>query len=309
MPVVSDPHPAFGSYAQPYRLVTTQWLSANIATPGMKVLECDEDTRLYDVGHVPGAIKLDLRTELNDQVTRDYIDAHRFAELMRTKGIARDDTVVLYGDRRNAGATHALWVFTMFGHEDVRLLDGGRDAWIDEARETTFEHPYPQPETDYPAIDRDDHSARAFREDVLAHLGRPLLDVRSPVEYAGGPRAPGPAPEDTALRGGHIPTAVNIAWTDTCGGDGRFLPRDRLDAVFGDFTKTDQLIVYSSIGERSSHTWFVLRYLLGFESVRNYDGSWIEWGNSVGMPIATGTEPGSAWSAGNRQARAPAERR
>ncbi|MFI6171903.1 sulfurtransferase [Nocardia sp. NPDC051052] len=310
MPAAPDPHPAFGSYAHPHRLVTTEWLSANIGTSGLKIVESNEDILLYDIGHVPGATKIDWRGDLNDPVTRDYIDGARFTELMRAKGIERDDTVVIYGDRGNAQAAHTLWVFTLFGHQDVRLLDGGRGAWISEERDTTFDTPHLTP-SDYPAVKRDDSSARAFREDVLAHLGKPLIDVRSPEEYSGtlahsspdhhppSNRYAMPAikptnPEDAALRGGHIPTAANIPWTEAFTNDGRFRSRAELDAIYGAHTAEDDLVVYSRVGERSSHTWFVLTYLLGFDTVRNYDGSWTEWGNSVRMPIAQGTEPGAA---------------
>lgn len=287
MPVAPDPHPAFGTYAHPHRLVTTEWLSANIGTPGLKIIESNEDILLYDIGHVPGATKIDWRGDLNDPVTRDYIDGARFTELMRAKGIERDDTVVIYGDRRNAQAAHTFWVFTLFGHPDVRLLDGGRDAWISESRETTFDLPYPL-RSEYPTVRRDDGSVRAFREDVLTHLGRPLIDVRSPEEYSGQLIQPPVNPEDAALRGGHIPTAVNIPWTVACHSNSRFRSRAELDDTYGGLAAADDLIVYSRVGVRSSHTWFVLTQLLGFESVRNYDGSWTEWGNSVRMPIAKG---------------------
>ncbi|WP_194834233.1 sulfurtransferase [Nocardia sp. XZ_19_369] len=293
MPAAPDPHPSFGSYAHPHRLVTTEWLSANIGTSGLKIVESNEDILLYDIGHVPGAIKIDWRGDLNDPVTRDYIDGARFTELMRAKGIERDDTVVIYGDRGNAQAAHTLWVFTLFGHQDVRLLDGGRGAWISEERDTTFDIPHRTP-SDYPAVTRDDSTVRAFREDVLAHLGKPLIDVRSPEEYSGELAHPPINPEDAALRGGHIPTAANIPWTEAFNNDGRFRSRAELDAIYGALGAADDLIVYSRVGERSSHTWFVLTYLLGFETVRNYDGSWTEWGNSVRMPIAKGTEPGAA---------------
>ncbi|QIS01885.1 sulfurtransferase [Nocardia brasiliensis] len=320
MPAAPDSHPSFGAYPHPHRLVTTEWLSANIGTSGLKIVESNEDILLYDIGHVPGAIKIDWRGDLNDPVTRDYIDGARFTRLMRAKGIERDDTVVIYGDRGNAQAAHTLWVFTLFGHEDVRLLDGGRDAWISEERDTTFDTPYLSV-SDYPDVDRDDTSARAFREDVLAHLGRPLLDVRSPEEYSGESTHPSPDhhpssnrdamltskpinPEDSALRGGHIPTATNIPWTEAFGNDGRFRSRAELDAIYGELAAADDVVVYSRVGERSSHTWFVLRYLLGIETVRNYDGSWTEWGNSVRMPIAKGAEPGVAPPSAGRRARA-----
>ncbi|MGW4770390.1 sulfurtransferase [Nocardia sp. NPDC004278] len=303
MPVAPDPRPAFGSYAHPHRLVTTEWLSANIGAPGLKIIESNEDILLYDIGHVPGATKIDWRGDLNDAVTRDYIDGARFTELMRAKGIERDDTVVIYGDRGNAQAAHACWVFTLFGHPDVRLLDGGRDAWISEARDTTFDPPY-LTRSEYPLVSRDDATVRAFREDVLAHLGRPLIDVRSPEEYSGELIQPPINPEDAALRGGHIPTAVNIAWTEAFHSDGRFRSRAELDEIYGALATADDLVVYSRVGERSSHTWFVLTYLLGLDGVRNYDGSWTEWGNSVRMPIAKGYEPGDAPAGSARKVRA-----
>ncbi|GAB2671251.1 sulfurtransferase [Nocardia goodfellowii] len=291
MPVAPDNAPRFGTYAHPHRLVTTEWLSANIGAPGLKIIESNEDVLLYDIGHVPGAIKIDWRGDLSDPVTRDYIDGDRFTELMRAKGIQRDDTVVLYGDRDNAQAAHTLWLFALFGHQDVRLLDGGRAAWLSEERDTTFDVTYPV-RSDYPEVRRDDSAARAFRDDVLAHLGKPLVDVRAPEEYAGEVAPKPDSPEASALRGGHIPTARNIEWTRAIGAGGRFRARAELDDIYGDLADSDDLIVYSRIGERSSLSWFVLTYLLGFGSVRNYDGSWAEWGNSVRMPIAKGPEPG-----------------
>ncbi|WP_328391164.1 sulfurtransferase [Nocardia sp. NBC_00416] len=292
MPVAPDPYPAFVSYAHPHRLVTTEWLSANLGVSGLKIIECNADVLLYGIGHVPGASKLDWRSDLDDPVTRDYIDGERFTELMRSQGIEHDDTVVLYGNDGNSHAAHALWVFTMFGHADVRLLDGGRDVWIAESRDTVFETPEPT-RSRYPAVVRDDTKVRAFREDVLDQLGTPLIDVRSPQEYAGFTGATGP---DTVLRGGHIPTAMNIPWTDALAPDGRFRGRAELDAIYGEVPGTGPVTVYSAVGERSSHTWFVLEYLLGRESVRNYDGSWTEWGNSVRMPIATGSGVGAVGS-------------
>lgn len=286
MPVAPDSHPAFGSYAVPHRLVTTEWLSANIGVPGLQIIESNDDILLYDIGHVPGAVKIDWRGDLSDPVTRDYIDGAQFTELMRAKGIRRADTVVIYGDRGNAQAAHTAWIFTLFGHEDVRLLDGGRDAWISEERDTTFDLPHPAP-SDYPPVERDDTAARAFREQVLDRLGAPLVDVRSAAEYTGE------AEESAILRGGHVPTAVNIPWTEAATIDGRFRARAELDEVYGALPAED-LVVYSRLGERSSHTWFVLTFLLGRRSVRNYDGSWIEWGNSVRLPIARGAAPGSA---------------
>lgn len=305
MPVAPDPYAPFGAYAHPRRLVTTEWLSANIGAAGLSIVESNEDALLYDIGHVPGAIKIDWRRDLEDPLMRDYIDGARFTELMRAKGIGREDTVVIYGDRGNAQAAHTLWLFTLFGHEDVRLLDGGREAWISESRDTTFELPYPRPTSAYPAVRRDDGIARAFRDDVLSTLGTsPLLDVRSAREYSGELNHDPVHPADAALRGGHIPTAVNIDWTEAFGPDGRFRARAELDAVYGELSAAEDLVVYSRVGERSSLTWFVLTYLLGYRGVRNYDGSWTEWGNSVRLPIARGAEPGEAPARAGRRARA-----
>ncbi|WP_406270908.1 sulfurtransferase [Nocardia sp. NBC_00881] len=300
MPVAPDPHSSFGSYAHPHRLVTTEWLSANIGTKGLAIIESNEDILLYDIGHVPGATKLDWRGDLNDPVTRDYIDGTRFTELMRAKGIEVDDTVVIYGDRGNAQAAHTAWVFTLFGHEDVRLLDGGRAAWISEGRDATFEPAYGVA-SEYPTVRRDDSTARAFRGDVLAHLGKPLIDVRSPEEYSGAPKPDNP--QYAALRDGHIPTALNIPWTESLAPDGRFRPRAELDEIYRPLAGRDDLVVYSRVGVRSSHTWFVLTYLLGYDTVRNYDGSWTEWGNTVRMPITKGDDSGEVPTGAARRAR------
>ncbi|UGT60154.1 sulfurtransferase [Nocardia asteroides] len=302
MPLAPDPNPAFGSYAHPNHLVTTEWLSANLGAGGLRIVEANEEPRLYDIGHIPGAVKIDGRAELGDELCRDYLDGARFTELMRAKGIARDDTVVLYGDRGNSLAAHAAWIFGLFGHPDVRLLDGGRDAWISEARDTTFDAPS-IPAVGYPAVERDDGTARAFRDDVLRHLGRPLVDVRSPAEYAGAETHEPDRSGETALRGGHIPTAVNIPWTEAIGLDGRFRPRADLDRAYAAVAGADDVVVYSRVGERAGHTWFVLAHLLGIPAVRNYDGSWLEWGSAVRMPVARGAEPGRAPLAGTRRNR------
>ncbi|WP_149360713.1 sulfurtransferase [Lolliginicoccus suaedae] len=293
MPVPPENNPAFAEYAHPERLVSTEWLSSNLGRPGLKVVESDEDVLVYDIGHVPGAIKIDWHLDLNDPVTRDYINGEQFAALMRRKGISRDDTVVIYGDKSNWWAAYAMWVFTLFGHPDVRLLDGGRDAWISEERDTSFDVPR-LPPTDYPVVERDDTVIRAFREQVLEHLGDgPLVDVRSPQEYTGERTHMPDYPEEGALRGGHIPTAVSIPWAKAAASDSRFKPRAQLEEVYGGMDPADDTIVYCRIGERSSHTWFVLTYLLGFTRVRNYDGSWTEWGNTVRVPIAKGEQPGA----------------
>jgi thiosulfate/3-mercaptopyruvate sulfurtransferase len=286
--------PKFGEYAHPGRLVTGDWLQERLGQPGLVVVESDEDVLLYETGHIPGAVKVDWHTELNDPVVRDYVDGEGFAALLSRKGISRDDTIVVYGDKNNWWAAYALWVFSLFGHEDVRLLDGGRDRWIADGRPITTDVPAPAP-TDYPVVARDDSTLRAYRDDVLAHLGKPLVDVRSPEEYS-GERTTAPAyPEEGALRAGHIPTAQNVPWAKAVAEDGTFKPRAELEAIYlegAGLKPGDDVVAYCRIGERSSHTWFVLSHLLGFENARNYDGSWTEWGSAVRVPIVTGTEPG-----------------
>jgi thiosulfate/3-mercaptopyruvate sulfurtransferase len=288
-----DPDAKLAQYAHPERLVTTQWLADHLGEPGLVVLESDEDVLLYETGHIPGALKIDWFTELNDQVTRDYVDGDGFAALMHGKGVSREDTVVIYGDKSNWWAAYALWVFGLFGHPDVRLLDGGRAAWLAEGRPTTTDVPEAAP-AEYPVIERDDAPIRAFKDDVLGHLGKPLVDVRSPQEYTGERTHMPDYPQEGALRGGHIPGAVSVPWARAAAEDGRFRSRAELEAIYrGEqgLRPQDDVIAYCRIGERSSHTWFVLTYLLGFEHVRNYDGSWTEWGNAVRVPIATGTTP------------------
>jgi thiosulfate/3-mercaptopyruvate sulfurtransferase len=294
MTVEFDTAEKFAAYAHPERLVTTEWLAERLGRPGLVVVESDEDVLLYETGHIPGAVKIDWHLDLNDPVVRDYVDPERFAELLGSKGIARDSTVVIYGDKNNWWAAYALWVFTLFGHEDVRLLDGGRDLWIAEGRPITTDAPEVKP-VEYPVVERDDAAIRAFKDDVLAHLGNPLIDVRSPEEYS-GERTTAPAyPEEGALRAGHIPTAASVPWGRAAAADGTFKTRDELDAIYrgeAGLADGDDIIAYCRIGERSSHTWFVLTHLLGFEGVRNYDGSWTEWGSAVRVPIATGPERG-----------------
>jgi thiosulfate/3-mercaptopyruvate sulfurtransferase len=284
----------FAEYAHPERLVTTDWLAEHLGQPGLVVVESDEDVLLYETGHIPGAVKIDWHTDLNDPVVRDYIDGEQFAALLGSKGISRDTTVVIYGDKNNWWAAYALWVFTLFGHEDVRLLDGGRDLWIAEGRPITTDAPEVAL-VEYPVVERDDSVVRAFKDDVLAHFGNPLIDVRSPEEY-NGERTSAPAyPEEGALRAGHIPTAASVPWARAAAGDGTFKPRGELDAIYRDeagLRDGDDVIAYCRIGERSSHTWFVLTHLLGFEQVRNYDGSWTEWGSTVRVPIVIGSERG-----------------
>ncbi len=252
---------------------------------------------LYDTGHIPGAVKIDWHVDLNDPTVRDYIDGAQFADLMNRKDISREDTVVIYGDKSNWWAAYALWVFTLFGHPDVRLLDGGRDLWVSHGRDTSLEVPTKQT-TGYPTVERNDSPIRAYRDDVLAALGtQPLIDVRSPQEYTGERTHMPDYPEEGALRGGHIPTAVSIPpWAKAADESGRFRSRAELEKLYGHLGADDKTIVYCRIGERSSHTWFVLTHLLGLPGgVRNYDGSWTEWGgNAVRVPVAVGEEPGSA---------------
>jgi thiosulfate/3-mercaptopyruvate sulfurtransferase len=285
----------FAEYSEPGRLVTGEWLEARLGQPGLVVVESDEDVLLYETGHIPGAVKVDWHTELNDPVVRDYVDGEGFAELLSRKGISRDDTIVIYGDKNNWWAAYALWVFSLFGHEDVRLLDGGRDKWIAEGRPITTDAAGLAP-TQYPVVERDDSKLRAYKEDVLAHLGHPLIDVRSPEEYSGA-RTTAPAyPDEGALRAGHIPTAQNVPWAKAVGEDGGFKSRAELDAIYREgagLGADEPIVAYCRIGERSSHTWFVLKHLLGFDDVRNYDGSWTEWGSAVRVPIVTGAEPGA----------------
>jgi thiosulfate/3-mercaptopyruvate sulfurtransferase len=299
MPVGLDPDPKLAQYAHPERLVTTQWLAEHLGDPGLVVVESDEDVLLYDTGHIPGSVKVDWHTELNDEVTRDYVDGERFARLVGAKGIGRDTTVVIYGDKNNWWAAYALWVFRLFGHEDVRLLDGGRTKWIAEGRPITTEAPAVAA-VEYPVVERDDAPIRAFKGDVLAQLsspsGHPLIDVRSPQEYTGERTHMPEYPQEGTLRGGHIPGAQSVPWARAAAEDATFKGRDELEAIYSGekgLKPTDDVIAYCRIGERSSHTWFVLTYLLGFEHVRNYDGSWTEWGNTVRVPIVRGEDPGA----------------
>ena len=288
MAVPNDPNPKLAEYAHPERLVTTEWLAEHLDDAKVVVAESDEDVLLYDTGHIPGSVKIDWHADLNDQVARDYVDAEGFAALMAAKGITRDTTIVFYGDNFNWWAAYALWVCSLFGHADVRLLDGGRQKWLDEGRSMTTDVPSPAA-TQYPVVPRDDATIRAFKEDVLAHLGTgPLVDVRSPGEYNGEVTHMADYPQEGVLRAGHIPTAASVPWKRAADDDGSFKSAADLRAIYeGEIglKHDDDVVAYCRIGERSSHTWFVLTHLLGFEKVRNYDGSWCEWGNSVRVPI------------------------
>lgn len=276
-------------YAHPEVLVETDWLAEHLSDPNVRIVESDEDVLLYDQGHIPGAVKIDWTADLNDPVVRDYLDREHFAKLLSSKGIGKDTTVIFYGDKHNWWATYAFWVFKLYGHRDARILNGGRAKWIAEGREMTRAVPS-YPATVYPAPDRDDTGIRAFRDQVLQHIkksGTALVDVRSPQEYSGERTHMPEYPQEGTLRGGHIPTAVSIPWAQAVREDSTFKSREDLEALYGSrgVTPDKDVIAYCRIGERSSHTWFVLTYLLGFPKVRNYDGSWTEWGNVVGVPI------------------------
>ncbi|MFN8470739.1 MAG: sulfurtransferase [Anaerolineae bacterium] len=276
-------------YAQSDVLVSTQWVAEHLEDPKVRLVESDEDVLLYELGHIPGAVKIDWHTDLQDPVRRDYLDKAQFETLLSAKGIANDTTVVFYGDKNNWWATYAFWVFKLFGHQDCRIMNGGRQKWIDEGHALTREVPA-YSTTQYRATERDDSKIRAFRNDVFEHLKShaPLVDVRSPQEYSGELLHMPSYPQEGALRGGHIPGARNVPWGRAVNADGTFKSPEELRAIYEQeqgLSPDKDVIAYCRIGERSSHTWFVLTYLLGYPSVRNYDGSWTEWGNLVGAPI------------------------
>jgi thiosulfate/3-mercaptopyruvate sulfurtransferase len=284
-----DPVTSRKGYARPDKLVTTDWLAANLDNPSLRIIESDEDVLLYDMGHIPNAQKVDWHADLNDPVQRDYIDRAGFEELLRSKGIDENTTVIFYGDKNNWWATYALWVFQLFGFENAKILDGGRIKWEQEKRPFTTDVPS-FPRTSYTAKERDDKRIRAFREQTLEHMKtrKPMVDVRSPDEYTGKKTHMPEYPQEGVLRGGHIPGAKNVPWARAANSDGSFKTADELRAIYeGEIglKPGDDVIAYCRIGERSSHTWFVLTYLLGYDKVRNYDGSWTEWGNAVRLPI------------------------
>jgi thiosulfate/3-mercaptopyruvate sulfurtransferase len=275
-------------------LVTAEWAEKNLDAPGVVFVEVDEDTAAYDAGHIPGAVKLDWKTELQDPVRRDFIDQQQFEALLSAKGIANDDTVILYGGNNNWFAAYAYWYFKLYGHRDAKLLDGGRKKWELENRTLVTDPPHRAP-TSYTAQNQDT-AIRAFRDEVVAAIGtKNLVDVRSPDEYAGRLLAPAHLPQEQAQRGGHIPTALNVPWSKAANEDGTFKSDQDLRELYGEagLDASKPIIAYCRIGERSSHTWFALHELLGYGDVKNYDGSWTEYGSLVGVPVAVGDQPGS----------------
>jgi thiosulfate/3-mercaptopyruvate sulfurtransferase len=276
-------------------LVSADWAEKNLETPGIVFVEVDEDTTAYDGGHIPGAIKLDWKKDLQDPVRRDFVNGEQFSALLSERGISNDDTVVLYGGNNNWFAAYAYWYFKLYGHEDVKLLDGGRKKWELDARPYSTDVPS-RPKTTYQAKSPD-LSIRAFRDDVVKAIGaQNLVDVRSPDEFAGRLLAPAHLPQEQAQRAGHIPTAINVPWSKAANEDGTFKSDDELREIYkaAGLDESRSTIAYCRIGERSSHTWFVLHELLGLGDVKNYDGSWTEYGSLVGVPVALGDEPGSA---------------
>ena len=284
-------------YAVPDVLVSTDWVQDHRDDPKVLLVESNEDALLYSAGHIPGAVEVDWTRDLNHPVRRDYLDQAGFEELARRIGITRGTTVVFYGDKNNWWATYAFWVFQLFGHDNAKVMDGGRIKWLKEEREMTRDVPTREA-SDYRAPDRDDSQQRVFRDAVLTHVegGGSLVDVRSPEEFSGERLHMPDYPNEGALRGGHIPGARSVPWSRTIDpDDGTFLDSAALEKIYleeNQLKRGDEVVVYCRIGERSSHSWFVLRYLLGFGTVRNYDGSWTEWGNLVGVPIETGPQEG-----------------
>ncbi|MEU8069606.1 sulfurtransferase [Micromonospora sp. NPDC049151] len=276
-------------------LVSAEWAEKNLGAPGVVFVEVDEDTSAYDTGHIAGAVKLDWRTDLQDQVRRDFVNKTQFEALLSDRGIANDDTVILYGGNNNWFAAYAYWYFKLYGHRDVKLLDGGRKKWELDARPLVTDA-VERPKTQYVAQEPDT-SIRAFRDEVVDAIGtKNLVDVRSPDEFAGRLLAPAHLPQEQAQRAGHIPTAISVPWSRAANEDGTFKSDDELRKIYADAGLDDgkETIAYCRIGERSSHSWFVLQELLGHRNVKNYDGSWTEYGSLVGVPVALGDEPGEA---------------
>jgi thiosulfate/3-mercaptopyruvate sulfurtransferase len=276
-------------------LVTADWVEEHLDDPNVVLIEVDEDTEAYVGGHIKGAIRLDWNKDLKDGIRHDFISKERLEELLSSKGVSNDQTIVLYGGNNNWFAAYAYWFITYHGHDDVRLLDGGRKKWELDARELTKDVPE-RPRTDYKAKDGDE-SIRAYRDEVVASLGvKNLIDVRSPDEYAGRLLAPAHLPQEQAQIPGHVPTALNVPWSKTANDDGTFRSDEELKELYGEvgFDFGKETIAYCRIGERSSHTWFVLQEILGQKGVKNYDGSWTEYGSLRAVPVALGDEPGVA---------------
>ena len=289
-----DPEIKAKGYVHPEVLVTTSWLAEHLDDSAIRVIESDEDVLLYDTGHIPGAQKLDWHEDLNDPVLRDYITSEQFEKLLRRKGIDENTTVVFYGDKNNWWAAYAFWVFQLFGFTNAKLLDGGRMKWEKEGRPFNTDVPR-LAATSYNAPKRSDEKIRAFFHEARDHSagGKPLIDVRSPEEYSGQRMHMPDYPQEGTLRGGHIKGARSVPWARAANPDGTFKDAKGLRAIYEKekgLGKADDIIAYCRIGERSSHTWFVLTYLLGYDRVRNYDGSWTEWGNAVRAPIEKGAE-------------------
>jgi thiosulfate/3-mercaptopyruvate sulfurtransferase len=276
--------------SRPDVLVDADWVEAHLADPGVVLVEVDEDTSAYDTGHIPGAVKIDWKKDLQDPVRRDFVDKAGFEALLSEHGIASDDTVILYGGNNNWFAAYAYWYFRLYGHQNVKLLDGGRKKWELDSRELVKDVP-DRAATSYVATDQDS-AIRAFRDEVVAAIGKQnLVDVRSPDEFAGRLLAPAHLPQESAQRGGHVPTAKNVPWSKAANEDGTFKSDDQLRTLYGDEAGVDfskDTIAYCRIGERSAHTWFVLHELLDQPNVKNYDGSWTEYGSLVGVPIELG---------------------
>lgn len=276
-------------YAHPEVLVSTDWVADHLNDQNVRLVESNEDILLYDTGHIPGAVKIDWHADLNDALVRDYIDKEQFEALLQRYGIDNNTTVVFYGDKNNWWATYAFWVFQLFGFQNGKVMDGGRAKWMAEERPVTRDVPS-YSVSSYTANERNDAPIRAFRENVLEHIDKNglLVDVRSPGEYKGELLHMADYPQEGALRGGHIPGAKNVPWARAANSDGTFKSADELRAIYEEeqgLSSSDEIVAYCRIGERSSHTWFVLKYLLGYENVRNYDGSWTEWGNAVRLPV------------------------
>ncbi|RMF04358.1 MAG: sulfurtransferase [Chloroflexi bacterium] len=275
-------------YAHPEALVSTSWVAEHLNDANIRLVESNEDVLLYGTGHIPGAVNIDWVNDLNDPLVRDYLDGEGFSQLMASRGISPDTTVIFYGDKNNWWACYAFWVFQLFGHTNAKVMNGGRAKWVAEGRPMTKDLPE-YPIAGYPVPVRTDYKIRAFRDQVMHHLqsGGALVDVRSPGEFSGDLLHMPDYPQEGAVRGGHIPGAANIPWAKAANPDGTFKSAAELRELYEGqgITPDKNVVAYCRIGERSSHTWFVLTYLLGYPSVRNYDGSWTEWGNSVGVPI------------------------